>query len=200
MQPLAVELSLLRAVETAELRIAPGRVLSARVIEVLPNGRGTLSVGGAAVQAQLPGQLRPGQEVRLLVRDVSGGRVLMSVVGHPVAAPPPPPVVPLPGGGTVTTRARDDTEETAEEQSHRRSGGEARTVTLRYQAPALGDIDLAFVLDPAQLTVHVSLTPGPGLQALQDHAEELRTALTAAGDRPVTVTVLPRREPLDLYA
>jgi hypothetical protein len=188
-QPLAVELSLLRSLETAELRIAPGRVLTARVIELLPNGRGMLSIAGA------------GQELRLQVRDVSGGRVLLSLAHHAVAPPPPPPIVPLPGGGTVTTRARED----GDEEGGGGSGAGAANpgqhiVSLRYEAPNLGPIDLTFSLDPSMLTVNVTLTPGSGLGALQSRADELRAALTAKSDRPVTVTVGPRREPLDVYA
>jgi hypothetical protein len=201
MQPLAIELSLLRSLETAELRLAPGRVLTGRVIEVLANGRGTLSIAGAALEAQLPGHLRAGQEVRLQIRDVSGGRVLMSIVGHPAADPAPPPLVPLPGGGTLTARAPDDSDRTADGEARDRARRDtAGSVSLRYHAPALGDIDLAFTLDTGQLSVHVTLTPGAGLQALQEHADELRAALTAGSDRPVTVTVLPRHDPLDVYA
>jgi len=46
MQPLAVELSLLRSLETAELRIAPGRAMMARVVSLNPAGRGSLSIAG----------------------------------------------------------------------------------------------------------------------------------------------------------
>jgi hypothetical protein len=201
MQPLAVELSLLRSLETAEMRIAPGRVLTARVIELLPNGRGMLSIAGAAIEAQIPSQLRAGQELRLQVRDVTGGRVLLSVAHHATAPPPPPPIVPLPGGGTVTTRARDDQDQ---DEAGGSGAGTANpdhhTVSLRYQATNLGPIDLTFSLHPSMLTVNVTLTPGSGLGALQSRADELRTALTAKSDRPVTVTVGPRREPLDVYA
>lgn len=199
MQPLAVELSLLRSLETAELRIAPGRVLTARVIELLPNGRGMLSIAGSAIEAQLPNQLRAGQEIRLQVRDVSGGRVLLSLTQHTAPPPPPPPIVPLPGGGTVTTRAREDGGDGAGPGGGGAGPGQ-HTVSLRYEAPNLGPIDLTFNLDPGMLTVNVTLTPGSGLNTLTSHADELRQALTAKADRPVTVTVGPRREPLDVYA
>jgi hypothetical protein len=56
-------------------------------------------------------------------------------------------------------------------------------------------------MDAAALNLGVSLAPGQPLEVAQAGAESLRQALAAAlPGRAVSVTVSPRREPLDLYA
>src|SRR5581483_11427238 len=160
MQPLAVELQLLRSVQSAgpDLHIAPGRILSARVVELLPGGRATLTVAGSAIEPQVPSLLKAGQEPRLQVRDVHGGRVMLGIVSR--APPPPPPtIVPLPGGGTITTRPRDERDLDDEQQQSRGGAGAAAecSIALRYNAPALGPIDLSCRLDAGTLTLNLTL-------------------------------------------
>jgi hypothetical protein len=48
--------------------------------------------------------------------------------------------------------------------------------------------------------VIVAAAPGPALELARAKSAELREALAQTADRPVTVTVNARREPLDLYA
>jgi flagellar hook-length control protein FliK len=73
-------------------------------------------------------------------------------------------------------------------------------VALSYDAPALGALDLRFELDAGGLRVHVAAAPGPAFALAQAGAQELRQALAESAQRPVSVTVSARRQPLDVYA
>ena len=193
MEPLAVDLLLLRSLQSDELRIAPGRVLIARVVREEGATRGALSIAGEVIEAELPGHVRAGEHLRLVVRDVSAGRVVLGLINDPHAALATPPSVPLPGGGTVHVAER-------EEHGSGSSAGGATVVGLRYDAPALGAVDLRFELDAGSLRVAVQLPAGEPHRLASEQAEELRQALADGVERPVSVTISARREPLDLYA
>jgi hypothetical protein len=199
MDPIAVDIRLIRAVLGAELRVAPGRALMARVLTADASGRGSLSIAGAVIEAGLPKGVQAGQELRLIVRDVSSERVVLSLsdqAGAAVAAAPP--AVALPGGGSVRVSERD----TAEQKGASGGGPDAgrHTLALVYDAPALGAVDLRFDLDSRSLRVSAVLAAGEPVEHAHARAGELREALADALGRPVTVEITPRREPLDVYA
>jgi hypothetical protein len=199
MQPLAIDLRILRTLLAPEINVIPGRALMARVVAADGSGRGSLSIAGFLLEAELPKDVRSGQDLRLIVRDVTPERVLLGLSEeHQAAAPavptPPPPVsVPLPGGGAVSVTERE-------------AGGrpgrspEAQSLTLRYEAPELGGVDLHFQLDPAALRLGVAVAPGASLEAARADADTLRQALAGALERAVAVTITPRRQPVDVYA
>jgi hypothetical protein len=192
MQSLAVDLKLLRDVLLPEVRIAPGRMLAARVVAA-ENGRGSLSIAGYLVEAELPAHVRAGQELRLEVRDVTQQRVLLQIAdptqaGLAAAAQQ----IPLPGGGTLTVTERDAEGDGATNDRH--------TLSLRYDAPALGPVDLRFSLDADTLAVAVAARAGEPHEQARAHAGDLVAALTQAVSQTVSVTVSPRRDPVDLYA
>ena len=86
------ELILLRtALASPSLR--PGAIVSARVLD-----RGVLSLLGARVPATLPDDVRPGDVLRLNVKEAGPDRILLQVVQQP------PPVAM--GGGCWTTWSR----------------------------------------------------------------------------------------------
>ena len=211
MQPLAVDLRIIRSLLAPEMKVVPGRALMARVAVADGSGRGSLSIAGFLVDAELPKNVRAGEDLRLVVRDVNSERVLLTISDQQQAAqtaaapdqqqttqtaglmtPPPPMMVPLPGGGTMHVVER-------EAGTTSSSSPEAQTLTLRYDAPALGPVDLRLELDPGSLRVGVSVAPG-ALEPARAGAAELRQALSDTMGRPISVTVTPRREPLDLYA
>jgi hypothetical protein len=197
MDPIAVDIRLIRAVLGAELRIAPGRVLAARVVSANPSGRGSLSIAGAVIEAELPKGVQAGQELRLTVRHVSPERVELSMSDQAAAAPAAGSLaIPLPGGGRVQITERD----AGATGSPGPSGADRHTLALVYDAPALGPVDLRFELDPQSLRLTATLAAGEPHQRAVDAAGELREALSAALGRAVAVDVLPRREPLDVYA
>ncbi len=193
MQPLAVDLKLLRDVLLPEVRIAPGRMLAARVVAA-ENGRGSLSIAGYLIEAELPRHVRAGQELRLEVRDVSGQRVLLQIAdpSH-LPGPAAPAQIPLPGGATLTVTERDG-------DGDGRSGEGRHGLTLRFDGAALGPVDLHFDLDPATLRIGVAARAGTAHEQAAAHAEELRAALAQAVSRAVSVAVTARRDPVDFYA
>ncbi|HTT28745.1 MAG TPA: hypothetical protein VMG37_10080 [Solirubrobacteraceae bacterium] len=197
MDPINVDIRLIKAVLGAEVRVAPGRALMARVVTADGLGRGSLNIAGALIDAALPKDIQAGQELRLTVRHVSPERVELSLSDQhaPAAASA---AVPLPGGGSVRVSERD-----AGGSGGRGSGGsgsERHTLSLRYDAPTLGAVDLRFELDPDTLRVSTTVAAGAPYDLAIDSAGDLRDALTKALGRPVAVDVTPRREPLDVYA
>jgi hypothetical protein len=193
MQSLAVDLKLLRDVLLPEVRIAPGRMLAARVVTA-ENGRGSLSIAGYLIEAELPAHVRAGQELRLEVRDVTEQRVLLQIADPSQAGlAATAQQVPLPGGGTLTVTERDPDAEAGSTNGH-------HTLSLRYDAPALGPVDLRFSLDADTLAVAVATRAGDPHDRAQASADDLTAALTQAVSQAVSVTVSPRRDPVDLYA
>jgi hypothetical protein len=200
MDPIAVDIRLIRAVLGAELRVAPGRALMARVVNVNPMGRGALSIAGALVDAKLPPGVQAGQDLRLVVRHVSPEQVVLGISQEAgAAAAQPLAAAELPGGGRVRVTERDGDSEGA---SGRAPDAGRHVLELAYDAPALGTVDLRFELDPHSLRVHATLAAGAPAASATEAAVELRDAIAAAlgGGRTVTVEITPRREPLDVYA
>lgn len=224
--PLAISPQALRVLVGPDIKIVPGRAVMARVVQAPPGQKGSLSIAGYLLDAELPENVQAGQDLRLVVRDVNAERVLLAITdpheaepaqhAQPSAAsqsdpggrtqelqqtqPSPDPsavaaaAVPLPGGGSVQVTERD-----AGGASGR--PGERHNVLLRYDAPVLGAVDLRFQMDAGTLSLLVSLAPGQPLELAQSRADSLRQALAASlPGRAVSVTVSPRREPLDLYA
>lgn len=208
MQALAVAPQILRAVVGPDIKIVPGRAVMARVVQAEGTGRGSLSIAGFLVEAELPKDVRTGQDLRLVIKDVSAERVLLTMSDdrpdaaqqtaqpHHIATPDVPPgavPLPVPGGGMLAVTERDA-------HGGRPGDGSTHSVALRYTTPQLGALDLHFTLDAGSLAVTVSVPPGPGLPLAQADADTLRQTLAEQLQRAVSVTVKPRREPLDLYA
>ena len=170
------ELILLRTA-LASPALRPGAVVAARVID-----RATLSLLGARVAATLPDDVRPGDVLRLHVKESTPERITLQVVQQP------PPVataaVMLPGGATARVIKDDDEEEAGA------GARPARAVTLRYDSATLGRLDIH--LSAAGATVHVS--EGPPADAARSAAGELAGALRAP------VAVIARRSVLDAQA
>lgn len=204
MDPIAVDIRLIRAVLGTELRVAAGRGFMARVVNVNPAGRGTLTIAGVPVDAKLPPGVQAGQDLRLVVRHVSPEQVVLGIAQEAgAAAAQSQAPVELPGGGHLRVTERDAD---AEEGSDRATaaGAGRHVLALAYDAPALGTVDLRFELDPGSLRVNATLAAGAPAASASDAAGELRDALSQAlgglGGRAVIVQITPRREPLDVYA
>lgn len=191
MEPLAVDLVLLRAA-APDLPLVVGRVLSARVLE--RRGRqGILNLAGAILTAELPDEVAVGDRLRLAVRETTAERVVLQLVASPpplAAAPARPAQTALPGGGRVALLDREDGGE----------DGDPAEVTLRCELPALGTVDVWVALEGARVRARVALAEGAPLALAREDAGALRTALAAAAARPAEVSVVPRPDPLDVYA
>jgi hypothetical protein len=191
MDPIALDVRLIKAVLGAELRIAPGRAIAARVVNTDGHGRGVITIAGEPLEAELPEHVQPGQELKLVVRSVSPERVVLGLADQI----PSPQAVSLPGGGTI--RITDD-DPSAPGGAGARTG--IHTLALRYDAPALGPVDLRFELTPGSLRLAVAMASGEALRSGEAAKGELQAALQGTLEQAVSVVVEPRREPLDLYA
>jgi hypothetical protein len=168
----ATELILLRTALPAPT-LRAGSVVVARVLE-----NRLLSLAGARVAASLPDEVRPGDVLKLRVKELAHERIVLQIV------PDPPPAataaVALPGGATA--RIVEDDEASG--------GAGARAVVLRYDSPTLGRLDIR--LSAAGATVHA--TEGPPAEAARGAAGRLAAALNAP------VAVVGRRSALDARA
>ena len=198
MDPINVDIRLIKAVLGAELRIAPGRALMARVVTADGLGRGSLNIAGAVIDASLPKDVQAGQELRLTVRHVSPDRVELSMSDQTQPTATGAEAVPLPGGGALRVTERDTGAGGGGSGSG--DGADRHSLTLRYDAPALGAVDLRFDLDSQALRLSATLRAGEPYDLALEGAGKLGDALTDLIGRPVTVDVTPRHEPLDVYA
>jgi hypothetical protein len=192
---LQLEAALLRK-QMPDLLLRPGMTLFARVAE--REGRhGIIVLAGSPLVAELPDEVQVGDTLRLLVQDTRGERVAMKLVQEQPTAPPQTPVVglPMPDG----TQARLTVEE-GEEGSGRDDDPEHASITIHYSAPALGQVGFVLSLAPGAVSVRAELAAGPAFDLASDAAAELKARLADATGRAADVTVVPRREPLDLYA
>ncbi|HUA69872.1 MAG TPA: hypothetical protein VMA96_02275 [Solirubrobacteraceae bacterium] len=198
MEPINVDIRLIKAVLGTELRITPGRSLVARVVTADGLGRGSLNIAGAVIDASLPKDVQAGQELRLSVRYVSADRVELSMSDQSQPTVTGAEAVPLPGGGALRVTERD--RGAGDGDSGPGESADRHSVTLRYDTPALGAIDLRFDLDSQSLRLSATVRAGEPYDLALDGAGKLADALTDAIARPVTVELMPRREPLDVYA
>lgn len=198
MEAIAVPLLVLRTA-LADTVLREGATLGGKVLE--RNGsHGLLLLAGTPLVAVLPDSVVAGQRLRLRIAEAGTERVLLQILPDgaqpagttaPASATPPASAyaVALPGGATARLLTDPD------------AGGDAgaapsasRAITLRYDSPRLGRLDLR--LDAGACAVHV--TPGPPAEEVAAAAPGLRDALVAATGRPVQVTIHPRRRALDV--
>jgi hypothetical protein len=184
MELLLVDLSQLRALALPGIKLTPGRVITARVAATGADGRGALSIAGGRIAATLPAGVRTGQELRLVVKEVSADRVLLAVQAD---APAP------------------DAEQSAPADEGPGAGGNrgssaSHVLELRYEAERLGSIDLRFEVYAGDLRVLVGMASAGAAASANAAAGELRDALAHATNREVQVSVSATHPPLDLYA
>jgi hypothetical protein len=196
MQSLAVDAALLRTVLAGDIKLTIGRELMARVASVGAEGRGVVSLAGVLLEAELPGNVHAGAELRLAVRELTPEKVVLAIQPdeQPVAAPIEAPRVLLPGGGFVKVTERD-----AGRAGSDPTGDQTHTLSVRYDAPNLGQLDLHFTLSAGALALTVAVAPG-AYETADDHSGQLQTTLAGATERPATVTVVARREPVEVFA
>lgn len=194
-----VDLVVLRGLFT-DTTLRAGMVLGARVLD-RQGERGTLLLNGVRMQAKLPAELAAGDALRVRVQEASSERISLQVV------PPGSPLTPgdpsvaayamaLPGGAQAQVMVDP---EASKEGS---SGGDAgrRSVTLRFDSPALGRMDFVIDLEAGAVSGTVHVPEGSPAELARSAAPELEQALANTLDRPARVTVLPRGETLDVRA
>jgi hypothetical protein len=191
---LQLEAALLRR-QLPDLLLRPGMTLFARVAE-REGKHGIIVLAGSPLVAELPDEVQVGDKLRLLVEDTRGERVAMKLVQEQPVAPPQTPAVglPLPDG----LQARLHVEERNEGGED--SDPEHASVSIGYESPALGQIGFVLSLAPGAVRVRAELTVGQPFDLAMDSVDGLRARLAEATGRIPAVTIVPRRQPLDLYA
>ncbi len=188
--PIAVDALLLRT-QLPELTLRPGASLVARVA-ARAEQHGVLVLAGVPLTAQLPDEVAAGDTLRLRVTEVTAERVTMRMEPPAVVDPgvvgaapaPPPPHVAV---GEPPRRNRGSDEGSA-------------GVTLSFVSAALGRLDLRVDVGTSGVSVEVETPPGQALELASTAAPELKDALEQQVGGRASVSIKPRREPLDLYA
>jgi len=188
-----IDPAMLRA-ELPELVLRPGMTLAARVAE-RHGSRGLLMIAGSALAAELPDQVRAGDTLRLRVTEASPDRVVMQLVQDAPSAQQQPLVVPVPLPGGQPAQIQVD-----EREGEGRRSGEQAAVAITYRSPALGALDFRLALEGGTLTAQVRAAQGAPHELARAQAEELRDSLNRATGKAVQLTILPRHDPLDVYA
>jgi hypothetical protein len=188
--PIAVDAALLRA-ELPDLVLRPGHSVVARVASRGEGPFGVIVLAGVPLRATLPDEVKSGETLRLKVSEVSPERIVLQLdnAAFAVATPPSPPQAPLARVGV-------------DERPRRRRGaqGDEATVALRFESAALGRLDLRVEVTAGTVRAVIAAPPGRPYELADRGASELRDALAATTARPAAVQVVPRREPLDVYA
>jgi hypothetical protein len=195
--PLSVQATLIRDVLAPDLTLTIGRELMVRVAATGPNGNGSISLAGVLLDATLPATAKAGDELRLIVRDISADRVLLQI--DPEQAAPPPLALAL-GAAETATNARLLQLQERPGSGAGPTGTPRQTLALVYNAPTAGSIELRFVLDGSGLHLALTVPPGAPFELASASAEQLAAKLTEAAGRAATVRVRPRREPLEVFA
>lgn len=185
--PVQLNALLLRG-QLPELMLRPGGTLAARVVD-----RASISIAGIVMNATLPDDLVPGQTLRLRIDEATPERLLLRVVEE---APQPPPgyaALPLPGGREARLWVED-------QDAGGGADGRPPSVTLAYESPELGRIDMRLELPASAVTAAIAAAVGHPAQRAADAAEALRAELERATGRDAAVSVTPRHDPLDIYA
>lgn len=172
-----------------DVKLTPGRVIVARVVQTGPDGRGELSIAGARLSALLPAGVHEGEELRLLVKDVSAERVLLTIQADAA----------LESGLPLPAHQPRDEEIDPDGGEAQAFGPVTHVLALRYDAPALGTVDLRFELYEGALRVNVAMAGQAALARARDGSEELHAALARASGLEVSVNVSARRPPLNVY-
>jgi hypothetical protein len=189
---LQLEAALIRR-QLPDLLLRPGMTLFARVAE--REGRhGIIVLAGSPLVAELPDEVQVGDKLRLLVQDTRGERVAMKLVQEQPAAAPQTAVVglPLPDGSEARLAV--------EEREADPDDPENASISISYDSPALGAVGFNLSVAPGAVSVRAELAAGEPFELASEAAEELKARLAEATGRTASVTVVPRREPLDLYA
>jgi hypothetical protein len=194
------------------LVLRQGAELVARVVSApARGGRGTLSLAGLIVRAQLPEGLAAGQRLPLVVVGEDAGRVVLRIrrdgsgaedasrlaaalalagdgelLRAALGLAGPPAVVELPGGVLAALRSGD-------EESHGASPGESGgDVGFVLHSQVLGPIGVRVALRNGMVTALVTVEPGEAAADARDGARELAVSLERATGSAAAVEVVER--------
>jgi hypothetical protein len=188
--PIAVVDAALLRTELPDLVLRPGHSVVARVASRGEGPLGVLVLAGVPLRASLPDEVKPGETLRLTVTEVSPERVVLRMDAAALAMAAHAPAQAPPARVAVDEAPR----------RRRGGGGDEATVALRFETPALGRLDLRVELTAGVVRATVGALPGRSFDLADGRSAALRDALAAKTARQASVQVVPRREPLDVYA
>jgi hypothetical protein len=191
MDPIAVTAALLRA-QLPDVPIREGATMMARVASKAES-RAVLVIAGMPLTAEVPPEIPAGATLRLKVKEVSAERVWLQIEPQ---APNAPTVAPAAAPMELRPRVQ------VEEPPGRRPGADgepADVVSLAFNTPTLGRLDLRLELRGEKLLAEVTTPAGHPHSLAERNVERLRANLAEVG-LEATVRVRPRHTPLDLYA
>jgi hypothetical protein len=189
-QPIAVQLITLQQV-MPDVTLRLGQSLLARVAE-RHGDRGILMIAGQPLVAQLPDNVRPGDVLKLAVRDITAEQVVMQMHEGKEAAQTAArqdAAVPLAFPGQPPSQILVDDEAAG---GNGEGEGDVSTVAVTYESPVLGAMNFRLGMDGSRVAVEVRVAAGAPLELATAAAESLRERLTSATDRAASVTVAPR--------
>ena len=200
MQPIAVQLITLQQV-MPDVTLRLGQSLLARVAE-RHGDRGILMIAGQPLVAQLPEQVRPGDVLKLAVRDITAEQVVMQMhegkeAAQTAARQDAQPLVPVPFPGGPPSQIIVDDQASGGDSA---GEGEPSAIALTYESPALGAINLRLGMDASRVVCEVRVAAGAPLEVATAAAEVLRDALGSATERAASVTVAARPGSFDVSA
>lgn len=146
----------------SEAALRPGRVLEGEVLKA-GVGRLLLSILGQRVEARSDVDLAEGAKVRLMVRSIEDGRLILQVVDSAQTGPGSSPVLPdvqpavLPsptGEGLIyislfrTPEEPDDRPASEGGSNRANAGGGEQACILMWESPVLGPVRVSVRLDP----------------------------------------------------
>lgn len=188
-QVVAVKTLLLQT-QLPDVQLRPGTSVVARVLS-RGEQHGVLVIAGIPLTAQLPAEIgKAGETLRLAVSDVTPERVTLQL--QEVVQQEPPPQ-------TQASAARVQVEDPP--RTVQAGGEERHTVALSFTSEALGKVDLRLEL-VAGRRVHaaVEALAGRPYELAEAAADRLRDGLHARTGLEADVRIVPRRQPLDVYA
>ena len=199
MQPIAVQLITLQQV-MPDVTLRLGQSLLARVAE-RHGDRGILMIAGQPLVAQLPEHVRPGDVLKLAVRDITAEQVVMQMhEGKEAAAAqqrPDQPVVPLAFRGQPPSQIIVDDKASGGDGT---GDGDVAAVAVTYDSPALGAMNFRLGMDGSRVVCEVRVTAGTPLEFASAAADALEERLASATDRAASVSVAPRPGSFDVSA
>jgi hypothetical protein len=200
--PVSLDLALLK-LRLPELVLRPGMSVVARVASRGEGASASLVLAGALLKASVPEEVRTGDTLRLTVAETSAERVVLRLESSTPSAPPPaaaPVADPSAAALAASPPPPAPLHADAEAEASGRGQGQSRAaVSLSYETPALGRLDLRLERGPEGVSVVVGV-PAGSFGLAQERAETLRQALETRLNTQASVRIAPRREPFDAYA
>jgi hypothetical protein len=198
MDPIAVAVALLRA-QLPDVPLREGASMMARVAS-RGDTHAVIVIAGIPVTAQIPPEVAAGATLKLKVEEVTPERVTLRIDPQQPAQVQTQTPTPTVGNAAPAMQLQPRVE--VEERPARRRGADgepADVVSLAFNSPTLGRLDLRLELRGDRLLAEVTTPAGRPHAVATEGSERLRAKLEQSG-LDATVHIRPRHTPLDLYA